>query len=165
MVSENSTLEEERGRLLCSSRWPWGSDADDPVGGRTAMIDGPIDLRLSVTSTVCAAVHDNARDSPGTLWKVGGSPELRARPPDLRADAWTWRFPPDAVAACVGTKEFVGSLALLLGPLVASHRDTVLVQRWAYPNLYAVERDLAVGRVVRGADDESILLDLDAGRT
>ncbi|MBK7166428.1 MAG: aminotransferase class I/II-fold pyridoxal phosphate-dependent enzyme [Candidatus Microthrix sp.] len=90
-----------------------------------------------------------------------GSPEFRAAASDWMRRRLDLEISPDAVAACVGTKEFVGSLALLLGPLVASHRDTVLVPAVAYPT-YAVGADLAGCRVVRVPMTSRFSLDLDA---
>lgn len=66
----------------------------------------------------------------------------------------------DSLAACVGTKEFVGSLALHLGDLV-SDRDVVLVPAVAYPT-YADGAALAGCRVERVPMTDDWCLDLDA---
>ncbi|MFZ1637168.1 MAG: aminotransferase class I/II-fold pyridoxal phosphate-dependent enzyme [Candidatus Microthrix parvicella] len=129
------------------------------------MIDGPIDLRLGSPCDpppACAVRAMNAAgDSLGPYGKSVGSPEFRAAASDWMRRRLDLEISPDAVAACVGTKEFVGSLALLLGPLVASHRDTVLVPAVAYPT-YAVGADLAGCRVVRVPMTSRFSLDLDA---
>lgn len=82
-----------------------------------------------------------------------GTPAYREAAAALLGRAYGAVVAPDAVAACVGTKEFVSSLAHLLS-LRDPSRDVVLVPAIAYPT-YAVSAQLA--------DLEAVGVDLDDG--
>lgn len=127
--------------------------------------DSPIDLTLGSPCDpppeVAIRAMASAADTLGPYGKSVGSPEFRAA-----AAGWMKRrldldIDPVAVAACVGTKEFVGSLALFLQPLVEAGRDTVLVPAVAYPT-YAAGAELAGCRVVRVPMTDRFTLNLDA---
>ncbi|MCB1026604.1 MAG: aminotransferase class I/II-fold pyridoxal phosphate-dependent enzyme [Microthrixaceae bacterium] len=128
-------------------------------------LGGPIDLTLGspcdAPPEVAVRAMSEASDTLGPYGRSVGSPAYREA-----AAAWMRRrlnvdVDPGAVAACVGTKEFVGGLALLLAPLVDRARDVVLVPAVAYPT-YAVGAELAGCRVVRVPMTDRFTLDLDA---
>ena len=100
---------------------------------------------------------------------LASSDSERGYPPSvgtvaLRAAASAWiarRFAvaePPALAACIGTKEFVGTLPQWLR-LRAPDRDTVLFPAVAYPT-YAMGAELAGCRAVPVAVDDDFRLDL-----
>jgi aspartate/methionine/tyrosine aminotransferase len=99
------------------------------------------------------ASSDSERGYPPSI----GTPALRAA-----ASAWIARRfdvpEPPALAACIGTKEFVGTLPQWL-QLRAPDRDTVLYPAVAYPT-YAMGAELAGCRAVPVAVDDDFRLDL-----
>ncbi len=116
------------------------------------MIEGAIDLRLG---SPCDPPPDlvidamaSAADSLGPYGKSVGSPVFRQAAADWMRRRLDVEIDPESVAACVGTKEFVAGLALLLGAGCGRGRDTVLIPAVAYPT-YAVGAELAGCRVVR----------------
>ena len=116
------------------------------------MIEGAIDLRLGPP---CDPPPDlvidamaSAADSLGPYGKSVGSPVFRQAAADWMRRRLDVEIDPESVAACVGTKEFVAGLALLLGAGCGRGRDTVLIPAVAYPT-YAVGAELAGCRVVR----------------
>lgn len=124
-----------------------------------------IDLRLGSPcdpppTEVIDAVGE-AFDSLGPYGKSVGSLAFRQAAADWMARRLEVDVDAGSVAACVGTKEFVGTLALLLGPLSDPGRDTVLVPAVAYPT-YAVGAELAGCRVVRIPMTDRSTLDLAA---
>lgn len=68
--------------------------------------------------------------------------------------------PPDAVAACAGSKEFIGSAALFLRQERGGGRDTVLIPRLRYPT-YGVGAALAGMRTVEVPTDDAFRMRLD----
>ena len=129
------------------------------------MTGGAIDLRLGSPcdpppALVIEAIAQ-AADSLGPYGKSVGSPAFRQAAADWMRRRLEVEIDPDSVGACVGTKEFVAGLALLLGPLCGPGRDTVLVPAVAYPT-YAVGAELAGCRVVRVPMTDRFALDLAA---
>lgn len=129
------------------------------------MTTGPIDLELG---SPCDPPPDDAvramceaSASLGPYGKSVGSPAFRQAAAEWMRRRLDVNVAADSVAACLGSKEFAGSLALLLGPLVEPHRDTVLVPAVAYPT-YAVGAELAGCRVVRVPMTDNFTLDLEA---
>lgn len=127
------------------------------------MIEGAIDLRLG---SPCDPPPDlvidamaSAADSLGPYGKSVGSPVFRQAAADWMRRRLDVEIDPESVAACVGTKEFVAGLALLLGAGCGRGRDTVLIPAVAYPT-YAVGAELAGCRVVRVPMTDRFTLDL-----
>ena len=129
------------------------------------MVAGAIDLRLGSPTDpppdVVLTAMAGATDTLAGYGRSVGSPAYREAAATWMARRLGVEVDPADVAACVGTKEFVGSLALLLGPLVEPGRDTVLVPAVAYPT-YAVGAQLAGCRVVRVPMTPRFTLDVDA---
>jgi succinyldiaminopimelate transaminase len=125
-------------------------------------VGGSVDLSIGTPcdpppASVVAALGESGaeRGYPAST----GSLELRQA-----ASGWMWRrlgvdLSPAHVAACVGTKEFVASLALYLR-LRTPERDTVLHPAVAYPT-YAMGAELSGCRSVGVPELEGGGLDLD----
>ena len=92
-----------------------------------------------------------------------GSAELRAAAATRLHRSYGVHVPTEAVAACVGTKEFISTLPLLLRHIrrSAGPYDTVLVPALGYPP-YAYGAELAGLRVVRVPTDRNFRMRLDA---
>ena len=128
-------------------------------------LGGPIDLTLGspcdAPPEVAVRAMSEASDTLGPYGRSVGSPAYREA-----AAAWMRRrlnvdVDPGAVAACVGTKEFVGGLALLLAPLVDRARDVVLVPAVAYPNGYSAVVD--GGTVISAPDADELRIRAERG--
>lgn len=97
-----------------------------------------------------------------------GSPELLEAAADYLARRFAQHLEPGALAACVGTKEFIAGLPHLLR-LRAPERDTVLLPSLAYPTyemgaVLAGCRAVAVPASKEGRLDLSAVSEEDAGR-
>ncbi len=117
-------------------------------------IGNPVDLVPEPVLAALAAAAPLATGYPATI----GSPEFRAG-----AAAWIGRrfgldVDPEAVLACVGTKELVASLPRMLH-LRNPERDTVLYPAISYPT-YAMGAELAGLRAVPVPLDADWHLDL-----
>ena len=129
--------------------------------------DGLIDCNIG---TPCDPVPDFVREAVSAAVAASGPYPLSAGSSDYRSAAAHWiarRFgveiDPNAVAACVGTKEFVASLPHYLRILARGtdrdHRDTILFPAIAYPT-YAVGAAMAGLRSVPVSLDAQWNLDL-----
>ena len=143
---------------------PYPYDRLDDLRARAGQLDGgAVDLSIG---TPCDPPH------PAVLRALAESGAERGYPasvgtPAFRQAAAGWigrRFavdvPPDQVAACVGTKEFVGTLPQWLW-LRDPDRDTVLYPAVSYPT-YEMGATLAGCRAVAVPMDDRWRLDLDA---
>ena len=111
---------------------------------------------------------------PAVVAVLASSGAERGYPPSVgtaryreAASGWMARrlgvdVPPEAVAACVGTKEFIATTAQWLR-LRSPERDTVLFPAVSYPT-YAMGATLAGCRAVSVADDLSAVAADDAAR-
>ena len=131
--------------------------AQHPDGVIDCLVGTPCD---PVPEFVVAAVHDAVAKS-GSYPMSPGAPALRAAAREWIHHRFSVDVSTEQVAACVGTKEFVASVALHLGVFTGSVRDTVLYPAIAYPT-YAVGATFAGCRGVAVPCDDEWLLDLDA---
>ncbi len=131
--------------------------ARHPGGVIDCMLGTPCD---AVPAFVTAAVRDAVAQS-GPYPMSPGAPRLRGAAGDWINQRFATDISVEQVAACIGTKEFVASVALHLGLLGESSRDTVLYPSVAYPT-YAVGAMFAGCRAVAVPVDDNWLLDLDA---
>jgi succinyldiaminopimelate transaminase len=126
-------------------------------------VGGAVDLSIG---TPCDPPH------PAIVAALGSSDSERGYPPsigtpELRRAAARWMerhfdidVPPQQIGACIGTKEFVGTLPQWLR-LRSPERDTVLYPAVAYPT-YEMGAILAGCRAVAVPVDEQWRLDLSA---
>ncbi|NEY30956.1 aminotransferase class I/II-fold pyridoxal phosphate-dependent enzyme [Streptomyces sp. PRKS01-65] len=110
-----------------------------------------VDLSLGVACDPEPAVPSAgpAGALEGGYPKSAGSPELRAAAARRMRRRFGVALPPEAVAACVGTKEFIATAALFLSrERDDATRDTVLVPKLCYPT-YRAGAELAGLRTVQ----------------
>ena len=117
--------------------------------------DGVIDLSVGTpvdaTPRAAQVALGNAADAPGYP-TTAGLPELRAACSDWLQRAHGLHVEPNAVLPCIGSKELVASLPLIMG---LGAGDVVVVPRIAYPT-YAVGAALAGATAVATDAPEDI---------
>lgn len=121
-----------------------------------------LDLTQGVASDPPPLLRGPCEPSVATYPLSAGSDELRAAAVFRLRHGFGVELAPDAVAACVGTKEFIATLPLFLRRMrPPGRRDTVLVPALGYPP-YAYGAELAGLRVVRVPMDDQFRMRLDA---
>ncbi|WP_328738719.1 aminotransferase class I/II-fold pyridoxal phosphate-dependent enzyme [Streptomyces erythrochromogenes] len=132
----------------------------------------PLDLSLGIPCDPPPRVPGAAHTSRQPRARVtaayppsAGTPQLRDAITGYLLRRYAVAVPPEAVAACVGSKEFISTLPLFLRDLTQQHargagRDTVLIPALGYPS-YAFGARLAGLRVHRVPVDETFRIRLD----
>ncbi|HEV2993628.1 MAG TPA: succinyldiaminopimelate transaminase [Acidimicrobiia bacterium] len=127
-----------------------------PGGIVDCSVGTPVDPLPAVARDALDAAMGTARGYPPTI----GTADYRRAAADWLTRRFGVTVDPDAIVACVGTKEFVASLPRWLS-LRDPRRDTVLYPGVAYPS-YAMGATLAGLRAVPVPVDQDWRLDLGA---
>jgi succinyldiaminopimelate transaminase len=127
-----------------------------PGGLIDASVGTPVDPTPAIAIDAASAALHDATGYPATI----GSPALREAAADWIRRRFAVGVSPDAIVACIGTKEVVAGLPRLLA-LRDPARDTVLYPALSYPT-YAMGATLAGLRAVPVPVDDSWVPDVHA---